>query len=66
MPLSKEKNRERMRIARLVQPKIEAVQPKVNYGHADINESIVDQCKRLYPNGELPNCPDGRYREPSR
>jgi len=25
-------------------------------------ESIADQVKMLYPDGKLPNCPDGRYR----
>ena len=36
-----------------VQPKAKVVQP---------NEDIIAQVKRLYPDGRLPNCPDGRHR----
>ena len=44
-------------IRRNVQPKASVVQPAM-----DFNLSIAEQVKLLYPNGQLPNCPDGRYR----
>lgn len=54
MPLSKARMRERKRQDRLiVKPSLSVVKP---------NEDIVSQVKRLYPNGQLPNCPDSRYR----
>lgn len=53
MPLSKGRDRERKRQERA------NVQP--NY--SDVQPNIVDEVKRLYPDGHLPNCPDGRYRQ---
>ncbi len=60
MPLSKEKNKERMRLSRLVQPKLnEVVQPSVITMDEKV-ANIIAEVKRLYPH--MPNCPDGRFR----
>ena len=47
MPLSKIKDRERKR-------------RKVRLENCLAN--IMEDVKRLYPDGRLPNCPDGRFR----
>ena len=57
MPLSKAKNRERMRLVR-VQPNITVVQPKLHPRYSEFS-NIAEQVKALYPDGRLPNCPDG-------
>ena len=71
MPLSKARDRDRKRMERalsnlshkLVQPELGAGSYWGNYGGRDYKpKTIEEQVKRLYPDGKLPNCKDGRYR----
>lgn len=57
MPLSKARNRERMRRLRAVQPNTPIVQPN-SLRHIP----MVDDPVAIALNGKFPNCPDGRYR----
>ena len=53
MPLSKERNKERMRQAR--------VQPKIYTHYEKLEPKIYTDYGAVQPK-PLPNCPDGRYR----
>lgn len=77
MPLSKARDKERKRLLKLrlenkeFQPNNEALQSKSSGIETLLNTTvsppfqpnIADEVKRLYPDGKLPNCKDGRYRE---
>ena len=87
MPLSKARDRERKRLAKIrlendaLQSKSRGLKeeprhilpsnsnliqsasviPKLHPRYGEFS-SIADQVHHLYPDGRLPNCPDGRYR----
>lgn len=59
MPLSKVRNKERMRQVRLCNLNQQAVQPNTTYDTAHLDPRFNPM---LRPPEPLPNCPDGRYR----
>jgi len=64
MPLGKAKQVEWMREYRKRQKGVipSVIPNTVTLETTTVIPNIVSQVKRLYPDGRLPNCPDGRFR----